>query len=299
MKKGRVARIFVLTMMATITLFSCRKEYSLEGEVVITGDFRANIDGVEWIASDGAKNVTILGGIINITGVDPNNKGLSITIVDTAVGLYTLSQTSASLGAYGDLDSTGAYTFTTNQGANASQAGGIVNITDVDYIHNTISGTFSFNVFRNIDGHQKVITNGVFYKLPFTNTQPPPNTTDTLQAIIDGSNWKANTISAQTLTNQLIIAGSLTNGNQSVGLIMPSAVAAGSYTLDFTGRTYIGLYNPTPNIALASSSGTLTILSNDVLNRRIRGNFNFQVIDPLGGPTPTHDLTSGFFSVGY
>jgi hypothetical protein len=297
-RRGNPARL-LLAAFGFLLLFSCRKEYSIEGSSAISGDFRANINGVEWIAADSAKGASILAGLINISGTSPDNKQLSITLTDTTIGTYVLNQTSASLGAYADNDSSDIYAFTTNQGGDTSQAGGIVIVTEIDRIAKTISGTFSFKVFRNIDGHQKVLTNGVFYKLPYSNTLPPASTTDTLQAVIDGSNWKANSISAQVLTGQMVIAGSLLNGNQTVGLIIPSNITPGSYTLDFTARTYIGLYNPTPNIALASSSGTLTILSNDTGIQRVRGNFNFQVIDPLGGPTPTHNITSGFFSVHY
>jgi hypothetical protein len=131
------------------------------------------------------------------------------------------------------------------------------------------------------------------------NSLPPSRFTDTLQAKIDGGNWAAQSISTQLLSGQLAMTGSLINGTQMVGLIMPTNIGIGTYRLDFTGGTYIGLYNPTPNIALASSAGTLTILSNNVRTQRIRGNFQFQTTDPLGGLPAPHSLTNGFFSVYY
>ncbi len=85
---------------------------------------------------------------------------------------YPLNQTSASLAAYADIDSSDVYAFSTNQGSDTSQAGGTVTVTEIDPVGKTISGTFSFKAFRDIDSRQKTITNGVFTKIPFVTALP-------------------------------------------------------------------------------------------------------------------------------
>jgi len=283
-------------IIASLTFFACRKEVSIETRNGFSGDFRALIDGKMWIAADSQKSATILGGLINIIGISADNKQLSITLDDTVVGTYTLNQATFSLAAYAD--ASGSYAFATNGGTDTSQAGGTVTVTEIDKVHKTISGVFSFKVYRDADKRQIVITQGVFYKLPYASTLPPSNGTDTLTATIDGAAWKGQSISAISLTGQIAIVGSKLDGTQAVTLVMPQSITPGSYTLDFTGLTYMGLYNPTPSAAFVSLSGTLTILDNNASTRRIRGNFQFQATDPVGTATP-HQITKGHFSVQY
>jgi hypothetical protein len=297
---NKKAAIYVwVVAIGVLGLFACRKETSIENQVALSGDFRAQINGVQWIAADATKGASMLAGLINITGISSDNKQLSITLTDTIPGVYTLNQTSSSYAAYADNDSSDIYAFSTNQGSDTTQAGGQVTITQIDAVNKTLTGTFSFKVYRDIDSHQKTITSGVFYKLPYVTSLPPASNSDTIQASIDGNKWSAESIDAQSMSGQLIISGSLANGSQTVGLLMPSDITAGKYNLAFSGATYIGLYNPAPNLALASSTGTMTILGNNSWTHRIWGNFQFTAIDPLALVNASHVISNGYFSVTY
>lgn len=283
---------------ALLSMASCRKEMSIEHPGGMAGTFTAVIDGTQWIAADSTKGASILQGMINISGISVDNKQLSITLNDTVTGVYQLSQVSASLAAYADNDSSNSYAYTTNEGQDSSQAGGLVTVTEIDKVNHTISGTFSFKVYRDIDNHQKTITAGVFYKLPFATTLPPAGDQDTMKAVIDGANWKAASIIAQSLAPQLAINGSALNGSQSISLIMPLDVQPGTYTFDVTGLTYIAIYMPSATISRVSTSGTLNILENDPTTRRVRGNFQFQADEPLN-PAIQNLISAGYFSVKY
>ncbi len=72
-----------------------------------------------------------------------------------------LNQTSASLAVYANPDSQ-SYAWSNNQGSDTAQAGGTVNVTAINTVKLTVSGIFSFKVYRNSDGSQKDITAGVF-----------------------------------------------------------------------------------------------------------------------------------------
>jgi hypothetical protein len=252
------------------------------------------------------KNAAILGGFINLTGISADKRELNITLNDTIPGSYTLNQTSISAAIFGYVDSSGIYVYSTNQGSDTTQAGGSVTVTEIDPIGKTISGTFSFKVYRDIDGKQLQLTNGVFRKLPYVDTLPVSSGNDTLYATVDGSKWSAQSINAMALSNQLLISGSDLSGSQSLGLNMPANITPGQYTLNFIQATYFGVYIPGPNIGLASYGdslkNTLNILENDVTNRRIRGNFAFTAFDPtdlLGLTTPPRNITAGHFAVTY
>jgi hypothetical protein len=281
-----------------LSLASCRKEMSVETKAGLAGTFTANIDGAQWIAADSTKGASILLGMINISGISADNKQLSITLNDTLPGVYKLSQVAASLAAYADNDSSNLYAFTTDEGKDTTQAGGLVTVTEIDKVNKTISGTFSFKVYRDIDNHQKTITEGVFYKLPYVSSLPPASSLDTMWAFIDGTNWKAQSIIATALAPQLAITGSALNGSQSIGLIMPLDIQPGNYSFDYTAFTYIAIYNPTATTSRLSSSGTLVILENNPVTQRVRGNFQFRASEPLN-PSIENQISGGYFSVKY
>lgn len=294
----RTAKTYMIIGAAVVLLMaSCRKETSIETRNGMAGTFTAVIDGKQWIAADSTKGASILQGMINISGISVDNKQLSITLNDTIPGVYRLSQVSASLAAYADNDSSDFYAYSTNQGQDTTQAGGVVTVTEIDNVNKTITGTFSFKVFRDIDNQQKTITEGVFYKLPYVSSLPPSTDKDTMQAQIDGVSWKAASIIATALAPYLAINGSALNGAQSISLSMPLAVQPGTYVIDPAGLTYLGIYNPTAATSEVATSGTLTILENDASTHRVRGNFQFQAEQPL--PPMQSQITGGYFSVLY
>lgn len=293
---------YIMSVLGILVLFSCRKETSIESPGSTNGTFMADVNGSQWIAVDTLKSAYILDGQINLAGISADHRQLIITLNDTIPGAYTLNRSSTSAAYYGFVDSSGIYVYSSNQGSDSVQAGGTVTVTQIDAVNHTISGTFSFKVYRDVDGKQLQFTDGVFRKLPYTTTAPPANGNDTLKATVDGVNWSAQVVSALALSNQLVISGSNLAGTQSLGLSMPANIAVGQYTLDYTGFTYYGVYIPGPNIGLASSEGTLEILQNDIPNKRIRGNFTFKAVDPtdpLGVNTPPRQITGGFFAVTY
>lgn len=296
----RMRFVHIITAFVLLTFFSCRKETSIEGPGTLPGTFMATIDGAQWIAADTLKSATIIGGLINLTGISEDDQQLSITLNDTIPGTYTLNQGSTSIAAYAHNDSSNLYAYTTNQGSDSNQAGGTVTVINIDPISQTITGTFSLVVFRDVDGKQKTITDGLFYKLPYSSSLPPSNSTDTVKADIDGQHWAAKSVLSSVISNILVINGSFLNGTQSVSLLMPQNIQAGGpYALDYTAFTYYGFYSPQVTGGFASTSGSLYILENDLANKRIRGNFDFLAADPTGQLSQTHQLTNGYFSVQY
>ena len=214
----RTRFIHIVAVILLIPFFSCRKEVSVEKPGGFSGNFTAQTDGAEWIAADSTEGATILQGLINITGISVDNKELSITLNDTIPGIYQLDQRTISFGSYQDIDSSNIYSYATNEGSDTTQGGGQVTVTEIDRVNKTISGTFSFKVFRDVDGKQRKITQGVFYKLSYVSSLPTANGTDTLTATIDGNQWSAASIEGVALSSQLVLTGSLLNGNQTISL---------------------------------------------------------------------------------
>ena len=151
------------------------------------------------------------------------------------------------------------------------------------------------------------ITEGLFNNISYEVTLPPSSATDTFRVKINGTMWVPPTIMSAmspavppSLPAQIAVNGTNATISKTVGLVMPGDIIPGTYTLSFLGLTHIGLYNPStdPTLSQASMSGTLTILSHDPVNRRIRGTFNFHA-ESLINPLLSSDLTEGYFSVKY
>jgi len=127
---------------------------------------------------------------------------------------------------------------------------------------------------------------------------PVVSSADTMLATVNGSGWVAQTISASAFSGQIEITGSSLTGPPAVSLTMASTASPGApYAFGSTGSPYTGIYLPTTTGFLQSTSGQLTILENDSVTRRVRGNFQFLATDPTGQTADSAELTLGYFSV--
>jgi hypothetical protein len=291
--------VYTILVLAAATLFSCRKEYSVENGNGLPADFTAQINGsVTWDAEDSSQYASIAQGAITIVGTAADGSQLTISLNDTIVGTYTLNQQTTSVATFSNVDSASIYNYATNEGSDTAQAGGTVVVTAIDPVGKTISGIFSFKAYRQLDGTQKVFTSGVFYKIPYSDTLPVNSKLDTLLASIDSVAWPGVGITVQSLGGELAISGAESDDSNAITLLLPVTSQPGSYSLaDISLDDCQGVYNPTPSPSLVSTSGTLNVLENDIVNSRIRGNFTFVATDPLGGGSYT--VSNGYFSVYY
>ena len=295
-------KVIFYSMLLVVGFASCKKETSIESGGTASGNFTATIDGAQWAAAGTKEAASILGGVITITGISADNREINLSIADSVAGTYALSQTSASLAAYADIDSLGIYAFSTNQGKDTSQAGGTVTVTQIDSIGKTITGTFSFKAWRDIDGRQKNITNGVFTRIPYVTSLPSTSAKDTLQASIDSKAFTAVNIQAATTSGQMTIIASSSDGTQTIGLLIPAGVTPGTYALGAANPSYLGAYtliSGSSSTGFVSTTGSITITANNTSTSRIKGTFQFTAADPTGTNTGTHSITSGTFSVYY
>jgi hypothetical protein len=308
MRKGFLYNLMILA--GVIVFSSCQKE--IDPGIIAdppppgaTGNLKAKIDGTQWVANS-VESASRMLGFITIGGRSTDRKYLLIQLTDSGVHNYTLDNISLNAASYIDSNLANAVNFTTNQGSGPADAGGFVNITSIDAANKRISGTFSFRVFRQMDGAQRTLTEGSFTNLPYLTTLPPTNSTDTFRVKIAGTLWVppivlgSKTPAAPPLVPQIAITGTSSDGTKSVGMFMPLSIIPGNYTFDLFGGTYLGLYNPDidPNHSQAAMSGTLNILSHNTTTRRIRGNFNFHAEALLNSSLNT-ELTDGYFSVSY
>lgn len=292
-----------------LCLAACQREVSEDdleptAPTAPSGSFTAKINGVPWTA-DVAAAATFAPGsngipdLISIVGKGSDKKLITITLADSGVHTYTLSDEVLNVAAFQDSSLPSAYVFTTNQGP--EQPSGTVRLTAINTDKKTVSGTFRFNVYRAFDNNGRTITEGVFTDIPYIEGtgQPPASANDTFTVKIDGTPFVPFTISgfSVALTNSIIVQGGTEDGSKNVGITFPDSITPGAYTLDVFGATHLALYN-TGTGALASLSGTLQLLEHNKTTKRVRGKFSFKGEDVTNVLAPAQ-LTDGYFAVTY
>lgn len=262
---------------------------------------KAKVNGTQWLA-DKSAGAARLQGLINITGISSDKKYITITLTDSGVHHYVLSDATFNVAALVDSSETNAFAYTSNQGTYPGESGGDVNITAIDTAKKTISGTFSVKLFRETDGAQKTVTEGRFTNVNYIAALPASAATDTLWVKVDGTLWTPESITGivDPLLNQIAVNATNGTAEKTVGLNFPSDIVPGSYDLDFWGGVYVGAYNPDadPSHSKAAVSGKLVILEHNTTTRRIRGTFEFRG-EELANPQNYTDITEGYFSVQY
>ena len=282
---------------------SCQKEFFISDvdSSLITlpnspgsGSFTATIDGSKFVA-DKLAAAAIASGVIALTGLSANGEQIVLRVADSSVHQYTLNIGSATNAGVYSKDT--AYAFATNQGNSADQSGGTMTVTSIDTAKKTLSGTFSMKVYRQFDGKQKIITDGVFKNISYqTVAIPPANASDTFRVKVDGVDFPVFSVTGISVFGKINISASNQDVSKTVGISVPSGATVGTYTFSTFGPDYIGQYNVGTSY-MSASSGTITIVEHNTTTKRIRGTFNMNAAEIMGSKTAT--LTEGYFSKSY
>lgn len=293
---------FVFILVLSFGNSSCQKEFFLDdidSSLItppgISGSFTAKIDGVKYTADKGA-SATVSMGVISIAGISNAGENITLRVADSGVHVYSLNIGSdTNLGAY---TKGSELAYSTNQGNGPEQSGGTLSVTSINTGKKTISGTFSATVYRQFDGKQIKITEGVFKDISYaTEPIPSANSKDTFRVKVDGTAFPVYSISAFNLYSMITLTINDQAVSKTVGITMPSNVKAGTYDFSPFGPDFIGQYNPTSTTYLSASLGKITILEHNLSTKRIKGNFNFEAKELIGDKKA--NLTEGYFSVTY
>jgi hypothetical protein len=218
-----------------------------------------------------------------------------MTIQESIVlnGSYDLGPASSNAAAYSLDGTTPAWT----SNANPSSYGTLT-VTAMDTVNTRISGTFEFYAWRATDNSFRSITGGVFTDVYYsTSISGTGNNTFTVD--INGTAFTPAAINGIVNAGQLSIIATDNQGVKTVSVVMPQSTVAGTYNLGqpFTSN-YFGQYNHDATTFTGSTSGTLTVTTHNTSTNLVEGTFSF-VSEPLGGGSPTFNLTNGTFSVTY
>ena len=90
---------------------------------------------------------------------------IAFSVADSGVHVYTLDINSVS--NVGSCVTVNSLVYTSNEGTTPAESGGNLAIVSIDPVKRLMSGTFNFKAFRQQDGTQKIITEGVFNNISY------------------------------------------------------------------------------------------------------------------------------------
>lgn len=278
------------------------------------GVFKATVGGNAFVANSSSAIVT--DDFVLIAGIRTSNKDLiQITLPSNKVRTYNWAnskdQGDKFVLSYGSVDTENPFISASNEvaeffGVENYTDTAIVTITAVDKTKKTISGTFQFTGFRDIGDDKtetKIITNGSFTNIPYTENAPVVESDDFLNAKIDGVDFVENDIDVAAVNSSGVspyysIVGVKNGGNDdSVRIGISKSYSVGTYqassaTLN-AGEDLVNIANAScilDDLIYTTESGSLTITSKTAT--KIEGTFNFVVSNFTTGKKKT--ITGSF-----
>jgi len=264
------------------------------------------IDGVPWASNKAKMGASIIDGVTNISGVSFDDQVITITLNTIAPGTFPLSDGDSYAMAYLEKKNGNDPAYTSN--AISNNVGRVV-ISEIDPKNAIMSGSFSGKVLRSIDNKVIEITNGEFTDLPYS-TEVNPITEEEeeeveveekeffLKAEIDGTLWKAPSITGSTLIDDLSIMAINANTFESITFSFPMSITKGNFQMGDIFTDYGAQYNKNQATYLMAKTGTLVITEHDTVKKELAGTFSFDA-EEFGGGTETASIKNGSFRVSY
>ncbi|MES2485456.1 MAG: DUF6252 family protein [Bacteroidota bacterium] len=186
--------------------------------------------------------------------------------------------------------------FTYNNYTLAGVANGTVNITEIDEVNHTISGTFSFTgYYSDFEANLPpvVFSNGQFTDIPYTGSVVIPGDDEYFRAKVDGVLEEYGLFGSAEVSGALSITGSDFNEGINHNIFIGTQTQPGTYVISNSLSNPPFVTYTLDDVDYTSTTGTLTIISND--GTFIKGTFNYTAVN--GNDTIT--VTAGEFNIEY
>ena len=176
---------------------------------------------------------------------------------------------------------------------------GNITFTDINFVDNTVSGTFSFIGKNAVTNSSKAFSNGTFTNIPLSNQ---PVSADSFNAKVDGVDFVDISLFATPITigsNNLISISANSSLSETINFNLNADIIPGEYDFGsvFTQTFPTGQYSTSVTDTYVAD-GKLIITSHDTAVKRIAGTFSFEAKDILSSAV-VHTITEGEFNVSY
>jgi Family of unknown function (DUF6252) len=271
------------------------------------GVFKADFDGQTFTAN--TTQAIVNSQYVAISGVKSTGEFFQITIPSATVGTYNLATSPTNFGLIYSQGS-GLVPYLATSSVSGPFSGfpnytdtSEVKITSIDAVNKKISGTFKFTGARFAGAsattiETKVFTNGSFTNLSYTNDVVVAPTTNTFTVKKDGVDFISTNISGFKSGGSIAIIGRR-GSVENVGVFIPDNASVGAtYTITPLGNERCQYVMDATPTGILGGTGSVTVISHDITNKRIKGTFNF-VAATLLPPSLSFNFTLGTFDVTY
>lgn len=275
---------YFLPILLSVLLFTqCRED---DPSLNPDGSMSATIDGSPWQAD--VLQAAYVDGKFSLSGsmLDGRSIVMGATVGDLRPQTIPFLPGSPEGLTYTSVG--GARTYVSN----VAGGDGFLRITTVDTAREWISGRFEARCYRLQESGNVEITEGVFTKVPYTDTLPPILSSG-VRAVIDEETWTSDSVATTVSEGQILVQGLGENGRQ-ISFRIPENADHGTYDLDPSGA-FSATYITSTSDTLNAESGSISIDLLDEDRRRLEGTFNFEA---TGGQQQIM-LTDGNFETNY
>lgn len=308
MKRIRILSV-LLTMFVAIGFTGCQTEpvdpAVLDNNPIdVPGDASFTVEfGGETFEADQAQAV-FQNSTLSISGIrGTNGEAVSMMLSVNGEGLYNSAIEGQEILFMYMPNATSGYSYS-NINPETLDLNGVVEITEIDEVNHTISGTFSFTGYYSNDEANLppvVFSNGQFTDLPYTGAQVPeePGEDPYFTATVNGADVdysEDTTAITSTLdgVEYITLVGASTTSLESItlnlnGVTEPGTYAIGDSSLDDVNASF----NSAEGDSYNAQSGTLTIVSNE--DGWIIGTFSFAGVNGETGDVV--EVVDGAFKV--
>lgn len=275
---------YFLPILLSVLLFAqCRDEGP---PLNPDGSMKAIIDGSPWQAD--VLEAAYVDGELTLSGSTLDERAIVMGVTIGNLEPQTIAFLPGSPDGLTYTSVGGARTYVSN----TANGDGFLRITAVDTAQEWISGRFEARCYRLQEGDDVEISEGVFTKVPYTDSLPPIFSSG-VRTVIDGATWTSDSISTTISDGQIQVQSQGENGRQ-IRFHIPENANQGTYDLDPSGA-FSATYVTTQGDTLSAESGTISIDLLDESRRRLEGTFNFEA---TGGQEAV-TLTDGEFEINY
>lgn len=254
--------------------------------------FQTTFDGSTFVTND--VNFTIEGEDLFINALDVNtNESFTLRVDNFDIGTFSFEGLNT-IATYAEDASNTTDVWTT---FSETSSRGTIEITNIDYIYNTISGNFNFIGRNSISGSSKAFFSGSFSEVPKGEF---PIGSDGFTAKVDGVDYEDISLFGNLVTlgnNKLITIDANKSATETISLIVPYNVTVGEYDFgSFAAQTY-PTAQYTVNGVTYEASGKIRIISHNITTNLITGTFDFDAT--AASSTNSFAITEGQFRVSY
>lgn len=159
----------VILLLSLCILNCCQKKFEKPADnntlTPDIADFRAKVNGIDFVAVITGAVIRPNDNVISIAAEANDGQKIVFAVKDSGVHVYKLPVNSTS--SVGTYTSAVSIAFSSNEGFNPGDSGGVLEITSLDRVKKLISGVFSFKGFHADDRTQRAITDGVFKNVSY------------------------------------------------------------------------------------------------------------------------------------